>query len=261
MRAAGAPFGGSPAHRRSPRICAAPSDRCVALLHCPAMLLARALGGHPAAALLRLLAPSASLQVAGWAQGAALLQQCASYSQPAGGGSGSGAAAAPPSGPLVGFKVTLQIASGCRLGRSLCSGSCFQCPAAIAARAALPAGEPSSLAVPLPSPRTHLAGPGLCPLQVLDVGQVVAGNFAGALLAYFGADVIKASCRIRRILPREHCPLRLLLASHSRAPAAPRAGGAAGEGRRAAPPAHGRCHRHQPVVAQLRERAWRGGLS
>lgn len=28
-------------------------------------------------------------------------------------------------------------------------------------------------------------------LQVLDVGQVVAGNFCGGLLAYFGADVIK----------------------------------------------------------------------
>ena len=30
--------------------------------------------------------------------------------------------------------------------------------------------------------------------QVLDVGQVVAGNFCGALLAYFGADVIKVLC-------------------------------------------------------------------
>jgi crotonobetainyl-CoA:carnitine CoA-transferase CaiB-like acyl-CoA transferase len=28
-------------------------------------------------------------------------------------------------------------------------------------------------------------------LQVLDLGQVVAGNFCGAILSYFGADVIK----------------------------------------------------------------------
>jgi hypothetical protein len=31
----------------------------------------------------------------------------------------------------------------------------------------------------------------LGPWQVLDLGQVVAGNFAGAILSYFGADVIK----------------------------------------------------------------------
>lgn len=31
----------------------------------------------------------------------------------------------------------------------------------------------------------------LLPPQVVDVGQVVAGNFCGALLAYFGASVIK----------------------------------------------------------------------
>lgn len=36
-----------------------------------------------------------------------------------------------------------------------------------------------------------LSQPPLSPTQVLDLGQVVAGNFCGALLAYFGADVIK----------------------------------------------------------------------
>jgi crotonobetainyl-CoA:carnitine CoA-transferase CaiB-like acyl-CoA transferase len=28
-------------------------------------------------------------------------------------------------------------------------------------------------------------------MQVLDLGQVIAGNFCGAVLGYFGADVIK----------------------------------------------------------------------
>ena len=31
--------------------------------------------------------------------------------------------------------------------------------------------------------------------QVLDLGQVVAGNFCGGLMAYFGADVIKVRGR------------------------------------------------------------------
>lgn len=32
-----------------------------------------------------------------------------------------------------------------------------------------------------------------CCCQVLDLGQVVAGNFCGAVLGYFGADVIKVT--------------------------------------------------------------------
>ena len=40
--------------------------------------------------------------------------------------------------------------------------------------------------------------------QVLDVGQVVAGNFCGALLAYFGADVIKVLCSDTWTFPTIH---------------------------------------------------------
>lgn len=51
----------------------------------------------------------------------------------------------------------------------------------------MPVVSPPTPCLPPPSP------PNLFPpfFQVLDLGQVVAGNFAGAVLAYYGADVIK----------------------------------------------------------------------
>ena len=60
--------------------------------------------------------------------------------------------------------------------------------------------------------------------QVLDLGQVVAGNFAGALLAYFGATVrtnADCHCLIKRgcIITQLKCPYVLPLAVWSfRAP-------------------------------------------
>jgi hypothetical protein len=47
-----------------------------------------------------------------------------------------------------------------------------------------------------PQAQQHCAVALRC-LQVLDLGQVVAGNFCGALLAYFGADVIKVTSGAR----------------------------------------------------------------
>lgn len=64
----------------------------------------------------------------------------------------------------------------------------------------LASGTLSFFLAALQSTRNSLPG---CVLpQVLDLGQVVAGNFCGALLAYFGADVIKASASASLIIPQ-----------------------------------------------------------
>jgi len=47
------------------------------------------------------------------------------------------------------------------------------------------------LSTPVGEPQQASTAPPLAGVRVLDVGQVVAGNFCGALLAYFGADVVK----------------------------------------------------------------------
>jgi crotonobetainyl-CoA:carnitine CoA-transferase CaiB-like acyl-CoA transferase len=66
-------------------------------------------------------------------------------------------------------------------------------------RLIIPLSPPGTFAKPFassssspssPSTRPTTDGP-LAGVRVLDLGQVVAGNFAGALLGYFGANVIK----------------------------------------------------------------------
>lgn len=100
-------------------------------------------------------------------------------------------------------------------------------------------------------------------LQVLDVGQVVAGNFCGALLGYFGADVIKASTATVLSYHLIFRPLKDTCHMHASPSelralcllelACMHAGGAPRKGRCIALPEDDRRHRHIAVVAQLRE--------
>jgi len=80
--------------------------------------------------------------------------------------------------------------------------------------------------------------------QVLDFGQVVAGNMCGMLLAYFGAKVIKA----RRPGLAAAVPAPVLLPLSSSRAARPRAGGVAAR-RRAPQPQADRRDRDVAVVA------------
>ena len=82
----------------------------------------------------------------------------------------------PPTGPLVGVKVGVKV-EGAQ-------------PWAASHQADAAAFLSFSVMLCIDVTRTDTPGAGWA--QVLDLGQVVAGNFCGALLSYFGADVIKA---------------------------------------------------------------------
>lgn len=113
----------------------------------------------------------------------------------------------PASGPLVGVKVRIcplslhyAVWSG-STGAHLLASSLWSTTLLRVRPSALSTGQAVALGLPVTG---HLCCFESLLLQVLDLGQVVAGNFCGAILAYFGADVIKVARSYSLVAEQSH---------------------------------------------------------